>query len=186
MSQALKPMRVKQVPLDDLPPDPKNPRRMSESQARKLMDSLERFGAVEPAVLNTTTNELVGGHMRVEAARVLGWPTYPTVFVELDPVQQRQLNLALNRIAGEWDPDLLAEVMLELNQSDADLGLTGFEDREIEKLLARDDDEGEKQARGALDRQGFQVIIDCRDEAHQAELLARFDAEGLSARPLMI
>src|SRR4029077_20946970 len=75
---------IEEVPIGDLPPDPKNPRRMTESQARKLMESLETFGAVEPAVFNRTTGETVGGHMRIEAARVLGWDTYPTVFVDLD------------------------------------------------------------------------------------------------------
>lgn len=180
-------MQVVDVPINDLPPDPKNPRRMSETQARKLMDSLERFGAVEPAVFNRTTGELVGGHMRVSAARVLGWKTYPTVFVELDRSQQRQLNLALNRIAGEWDEDLLSEVLWELREDGADLALTGFEDKEIERYLAAaGPDDGEQESRRALDARGFQIVIDCKDEAHQAELLARFDADGLSARPLML
>ena len=185
MSARAEPLTIRQAAIDELIPDAMNPRRMSETQARKLMGSLEAFGAVEPAVFNTQTSELVGGHMRVNAARVLGWATYPTVDVDLTRTEQRQLNLALNRIAGEWDEDKLAEVLWDLKESGADMALTGFEEGELEKLLRSvgpDDDEGGRR----LEATGWQVTIDCRSEEHQAELLARFDAEGLVAHPVML
>lgn len=175
---------IEDVPIDDLAPDPKNPRRMTEAQARKLMDSLETFGAVEPAVFNRTTGEVVGGHMRVEAARVLGWSTFPAVFVDLTREQQRQLNLALNRISGEWNEDLLAEVLWELKEAGADLSLTGFEEGELEKLLRAVGPDGEHGA--ILAPEGFAVVVQCNGEEQQAALLRRFDEEGLRARPLML
>jgi ParB-like chromosome segregation protein Spo0J len=148
------------------------------------MDSLETYGAVEPAVFNRTTGEVVGGHMRVQAARVLGWETYPTVFVDLDRDNQRLLNLALNRISGEWDEDMLAEVLWELKESGSDLGLSGFEEGELEKLLKEvgpTDRDGKY-----LASEGWAVVIDCTDEAEQTALLHRLDAEGLRVRPLML
>lgn len=175
---------VEEVAIADLAFDPKNPRRMTEAQARKLMDSLETFGAVEPAVFNRTTGEVVGGHMRLQAAKVLGWETYPTVFVDLERDQQRSLNLALNKISGEWDEDMLAEVLWELKENGADLGLTGFEEGELEKLLK---EVGPAEGGGKyLAAEGFAVVVDCADEAEQTELLTRLDAEGLRARPLML
>lgn len=171
---------IENVPLERLAPDPGNPRTMTESQAHKLMESLKRFGAVEPAVFNRVTGELVGGHMRVNAARILGWESYPTVFVDLSRDEQRTLNLALNRIAGEWDEDALAEVLWQLKENGADLSLSGFEEEELEALLRSVGPDEDPEAPPT----SFRIIVECRDEVHQAEVLQRLAGEGLSVRPM--
>ena len=104
---------------------PYNPRRISDHDLRALRRSMRTFGAVEPIVVNTRTGRIVGGHQRVKAAKAEGIEVLPVVHVDLDESKERQLNLALNRIAGEFDPEALAELLGELKSSGADLGITG-------------------------------------------------------------
>lgn len=107
---------------------------MNKHEGEALKRSLEEYGAVEPAVVNQD-GTIIGGHMRVQAAQALGWEEFPVVRVDLDDEKAQLLNLALNRIHGEWDEDKLAEMLWELNESDGDLALSGFDTSEVDKLL---------------------------------------------------
>jgi ParB/Sulfiredoxin domain len=115
---------------------PYNPRRMPESELQSLRRSIRLFGFVEPVVVNRRSQRIVGGHQRVIAAAAEGVESVPVVWVDLDSPSELQLNLALNRIGGEWDEDKLRNVLAELDEFGADLALTGFDDAEIAGLLA--------------------------------------------------
>ncbi|HEX9235301.1 MAG TPA: site-specific DNA-methyltransferase [Actinomycetota bacterium] len=115
---------------------PYNPRRMSEEDLASLRRSLKYFGVVEPVVVNRRTGRIVGGHQRVKAAEAEGIETLPVVHVDLDEPSEKQLNLALNRISGEFDLDRLAAVLADLEAAGADMGLTGFSAAEIEELVS--------------------------------------------------
>ena len=82
---------------------PWNPRRIAEHDLDALRRSLRFFGTVEPIVVNRRSGHIVGGHQRVKAAEAEGMPSLPVVYVDLDDPSEKQLNLALNRIRGEWD-----------------------------------------------------------------------------------
>ena len=70
------------------------------------------------------------------AARRLGWKTVPVIFLDLSPEQARLLNLALNKISGQWDQELLARMLADLKPiEDIDLSLSGFSEEELGKLL---------------------------------------------------
>ena len=114
---------------------PYNPRKISPHDFSSLRLSLAKFGAVEPVVVNVRTNRLVGGHQRLLAADAEGFSTFPTVEVDLSETEERQLNIALNRIAGEWDNEKLVAVLDEIEAADGDLALTGFDDAELVELL---------------------------------------------------
>lgn len=114
---------------------PYNPRRIEPDQLLALRHSLRQFGAVEPVVANRRTGRIVGGHQRVKAAEAEGIETLPVVWVDLDETAERQLNLALNKISGEWDEPALAALLEELGA--AALDLTGFDGSEVEELIAR-------------------------------------------------
>ena len=114
---------------------PYNPRKISDHDLDALRRSLRFFGTVEPVVVNRRSGHIVGGHQRVKAAEAEGIDTLPVVYVELDDPSERQLNLALNRIHGEWDEEKLAAVLAELEQVGADLDLTGFTAEEIDQLV---------------------------------------------------
>ena len=79
-------------------------------------------------MVNRRSGHIVGGHQRVKAAAAEGLETLPVVHVDLDEPSEKQLNLALNRISGEFDMEKLAEVLGDLERAGADLELTGFSD----------------------------------------------------------
>jgi DNA modification methylase len=114
---------------------PYNPRRISPHDLASLRRSLTTFGVVEPVVVNRRTGRIVGGHQRVKAAEASGIEELPVVYVDLDEAQEKQLNLALNRIHGDWDTELLAKVLADLQEREADLELTGFSETEIAALI---------------------------------------------------
>jgi len=115
---------------------PYNPRRISDHDMKRLRASLKTWGMVEPLVCNRRTNHIVGGHQRVKAALAEGVVELPVFWVDLDDIGERQLNLALNRIHGEWDEEALGAVLEELKQACADLELTGFDGGEVDRLIA--------------------------------------------------
>jgi len=115
---------------------PYNPRKISDHDLEALRRSLKFFGVVEPVVVNRRTGRVVGGHQRIKAAEAEGIAELPVVTVDLDESSEKQLNLALNRISGEWNEEALAQVLAELQAAGADMGLTGFKAGEVEKYLA--------------------------------------------------
>lgn len=117
-------------------PAPYNPRITDPEEMENLRASLRFFGAVQPVVINRRSGHVVGGHQRVIAAQLEGWETFPVREVDLDEPSEKQLNLALNRISGRWDDEKLHAVLASLRDSGADLGLTGFEDLELKRILA--------------------------------------------------
>src|SRR5262245_6489370 len=114
---------------------PYNPRRISEHDLAALRRSLKFFGTVEPVIVNRRSGHIVGGHQRVKAAEAEEIDSLPVVYVDLDDPSEKQLNIALNRISGEWDPGALERVLAELQAGGADMELTGFTSDELEAFL---------------------------------------------------
>jgi DNA modification methylase len=119
---------------------PYNPRTIADHDLDALRRSLRYFGTVEPIVVNRRSDRIVGGHQRVKAAQAEGIDSLPVVFVDLDDPSEKQLNLALNRIHGDWDLEKLEDVLRELEAAGADLDLTGFTTVEIDELLRGSDE----------------------------------------------
>src|SRR5262245_10396224 len=115
---------------------PYNPRTITDHDLEALRRSLRTWGVVEPIVCNTRTGRVVGGHQRIRAAQAEGIPDLPVYWVDLDEASEHLLNLALNRISGEWDEEKLSALLHELAAGGADLGLSGFESNELDALLA--------------------------------------------------
>jgi ParB family chromosome partitioning protein len=110
-----------------------NPRKISEKELNQLKKSLKRFGFVEPVVVNKDWT-LIGGHQRVRAWEELGNEKVPYIQVSIDKTKEKALNLALNKISGEWDTDKLFSVISDLKISE-ELDFTGFDEKEISKIL---------------------------------------------------
>lgn len=128
-------MQVEVRPIKSIRTAKYNPRRISEAQLASLRASIERFGFVDPVIVNDRTGVLVGGHQRVRVAKDLGLKEVPVVGVNLDEAEEKALNLALNKISGEWDLDLLRGVLEDVQASGLDLTLTGFGEIEVASLL---------------------------------------------------
>jgi DNA modification methylase len=129
-------LQVVEVPIDELRPDPANPRRISDAQLEALTRSLKEYGFVQPVLVRREDKTVIGGHQRLTAARRLGYKTVPTVFLDVTQEQARLLNLSLNKISGDWDQELLARLLADLAPVEGlDLSLSGFSDEEMKKLL---------------------------------------------------
>jgi DNA modification methylase len=130
-------LRVQHVPITKLRPWPDNPRIMPPGEMESLKRSISRWGMVEPIVARKADRMVIGGHQRLEAAKALGMTRVPVVFVDVDEHQAKMLNVALNKIQGEWDLPKLGALLEELRDlPDMDETLTGFDPNEMDRLLA--------------------------------------------------
>src|SRR5664279_2992040 len=131
-------LTVEEVPIDGLRPDPANPRRIGEDELDTLERSLRQFGFVQPVLARREDRTVIGGHQRLVAARRLGLTTVPVTWLDVTVEQARLLGLALNKISGSWDEQLLARLLADLQAvPDVDLTLSGFAEDEIGDLLRK-------------------------------------------------
>lgn len=131
-------MEVKKIAIEKLKAAEYNPRvelKAGDKEYEKLKLSIEEFGFVEPLVWNMRTGNVVGGHQRLTVLKDLGYTQADCVVVDLDEKKEKALNVALNKIQGQWDNDKLAAVLSDLEASDLDVTMTGFEASEVEELL---------------------------------------------------
>lgn len=133
----MKNLKITKRNLNELKPSPYNPRKIDETTLLKLKKSIEEFGYVEPIIVNTITGNIVGGNQRLKALQMLGAKEAEVIKIELDEKKEKLLNLALNKIQGDWNQDKLGEILEEL-QEDQDLYLSGFDSEEIENILDSD------------------------------------------------
>jgi hypothetical protein len=118
---------IEQVQLELLRPDPANPRRISEDELDALERSLRQFGFVQPVLARREDRTVIGGHQRLVAARRLGLTSVPVTWLDVTVEQARLLRLALNKISGSWDEQLLARLLADLQATpEVDLALSGF------------------------------------------------------------
>ena len=138
-------LAVEYRPLYSLVPYARNARTHSEAQVAEIAGSIREFGFTNP-VLIAEDGTLIAGHGRVLAARLLGMDAVPTITLTgLSDSQRRALVLADNRIAlnAGWDEALLALELTDLKEAGFDLGILGFEDGELDRLLAGTEGEEE-------------------------------------------
>ena len=122
----------------DLLPADYNPRKdlkPGDAEYEKLKRSIEQFGYVEPVIWNKTTGRVVGGHQRLKVLMDMGMTKVDCVVVEMDEDKEKALNIALNKISGDWDKDKLALLIADLQGADFDISFTGFEPAEIDDLF---------------------------------------------------
>jgi DNA modification methylase len=137
-------MEIKSLLVKDIKYAPYNPRRISEEVLSKLKRSIEEFGYIEPIVVNKRTMHVVGGNQRLKVLRQLDIKEVQAVIVDLDDVHEKALNIALNKINGEWDLPLLKDLLLEIDTGEIDIEITGFDMPEIEGLMNQFHIEGEE------------------------------------------
>lgn len=130
-------MEFKQLPIASLVPAAYNPRKdlqPGDPEFEKIRRSIEEFGYVEPIIVNEDMT-IIGGHQRVKVLSALGFTEIDCVIVSVDKTKEKALNIALNKITGEWDTASLAQLLAELDKQNYNLELTGFDWDEAEKLL---------------------------------------------------
>lgn len=111
-------MNIKRIKLADVKPAAYNPRRQlkpGEKEYEALKASISRWSLVEPLVVNLRTGNLVGGHQRYNVLLDLGHTEAEAAVVDLDEKQEKLLNVALNRIEGQWDYEKLQDLFEEFS-----------------------------------------------------------------------
>ncbi|MCX4307639.1 MAG: DNA methyltransferase [Acetatifactor sp.] len=157
-------MQIQKVSADRLNPAAYNPRRdlkTGDKDYEKLKRSIEEFGFVEPVVWNRATGFVVGGHQRLKVLLDMGETEIDCVVVDLEPEKEKALNLALNRIQGDWNEGKLTEVLADLDASAFDVSFTGFDAEEIDALMnkfysaeAQEDDFDREKAAAEIEAAG--------------------------------
>lgn len=128
-------MTITLVPLGTLIEASYNPREITSKEFKALCTSIRQFGFVEPIVANKD-HTIIGGHQRYRAAKALNMQEVPVTYVDLTKAQEQALNLALNKISGDWDDQKLAELIFEIKDL-PELDFTGFSEEEVHKLLSQ-------------------------------------------------
>jgi DNA modification methylase len=125
--------------IDRVKPYDKNPRTLPQKAIDKVAASLKEFGFQKPIVVDEH-GVIIAGHVMWKAAQAAGITRVPVAISSLTPAQAKAYRLADNRTAQEtdWLDDLLKMELIDLKGMDFDLGFTGFDDRELFKLLSDD------------------------------------------------
>lgn len=133
-------MQIERIKINQINPAPYNPRKdlkPGDPDYDKLRRSIDEFGCVDPIVWNKRSGNVVGGHQRLKVLIASGETEVDVSVVDLSPARERALNVALNKIAGDWDDRKLAQLLDELIAvPDFDVELTGFEVTDANALIA--------------------------------------------------
>lgn len=133
-------MEWKVLPIGQLKPAAYNPRKQlkpGDKEYEKIKNSIQEFGYVEPVIVNYDMT-VIGGHQRLTVLKELGYEEVQCVVVHIeDEHKVKALNIALNKITGTWNEQLLADLIVDLQSVDFNVDLTGFEAPEVEQLFSK-------------------------------------------------
>ena len=146
-------VELEEIQITDIIPSEYNPRRISEEEYDKLAKSLNSFGVVDPIIVNLRNNHIIGGHQRYDVLHEqyiqdntkysklhllrlgdIGWVFPDTQLKVKSDDHEKALNLALNKISGEWDEPKLKPLLEDLSLKGFDIELTGFDEPELKEL----------------------------------------------------
>ena len=159
-------LKIEYVPIDTLVVNEKNPRKWTKEQKEALKESIIRFGAVDPILVNSNEerkNIVIGGHFRLEVCKELGHTEVPVVFLNLTPEKEAELNIRLNKNLGEWNFELLAEFDESL------LSEIGFSSEELDNIFSLDDKEEPFNLEEQLKKLNIQKINAKKGDAYELD-----------------
>ncbi|MBQ3011772.1 MAG: ParB N-terminal domain-containing protein [Clostridia bacterium] len=135
-------MEIRRMKLSDLRPADYNPRvelKPGEPEYEALKVSVETDGTVLPIIWNETTGRIVGGHQRLRLLTDMGVEETDVSVVRFDETKEKQANVALNRIEGDWDEEKLHDLFAELDTDE--IFSTGFTEAELHSIYPEGDEE---------------------------------------------
>ena len=142
-------MQVDKINIQDIIPAEYNPRQIKPEQLQQLQENMQRFGLVDPIIINLKNNHIIGGHQRYQILKQeyddkqlhllrlgdIGWVFDETNLKLNDTYDEKALNISLNNLSGEFQEDKLAELLTDLQEADYDITLTGFQDYEVYDII---------------------------------------------------
>ena len=132
-------MKIGRIDINSLILSEYNPRKdlkPEDIEYKKIKRSIEEFGYVDPLIVNKDLT-VIGGNQRLKVLEELGYKKVDCVLVDLDKTKEKALNIALNKIEGEWDLPKLKNLLQELDTGEIDMDITGFEYTDLEKLMTQ-------------------------------------------------
>lgn len=123
--------------LTSIHPAEYNPRKElkpGDPEFKNIQRSLKEFGYVDPIIINKD-GTIIGGHQRASALKFLGYTEADCIVVDLKKQDEKALNIALNKIGGQWDMSLLRDALQDLTLSPVDVNATGYSDDELSVIL---------------------------------------------------
>lgn len=130
-------MNIQKINIEKLKAAEYNPRKNlkpEDEEYQKIKKSILEFGYVAPIIVNSDMT-VIGGHQRLKVLKELGYTEIECNIVDLDKAKEKALNIALNKISGEWDNAKLEELLAELKNEDIDMDITGFSFDEVDNIL---------------------------------------------------
>lgn len=130
-------MNIEKRLLSELKPAEYNPRvtlKPEDEEYKKIKRSIERWGYIDPIIVNSD-GTIIGGHQRYSVLSELGYKEIDVVCLDLNKSDEKALNIALNKISGDWDEVKLKDLLVELDLGDFDISLTGFTTKELDDLI---------------------------------------------------
>lgn len=134
-------MKIERVAISKINPAAYNPRKdlkPTDKEYQKLKKSITQFDLVEPLIWNQRSGNLVGGHQRLKILQERGDQEVEVSVVDLDDAMEKVLNVALNKISGEWDYPKLKDLMVEIDTGALDIELTGWDEAELKSIIDYD------------------------------------------------
>lgn len=130
-------IQIVQVSTKDLNPSEYNPRKISAEAKKQLIQSIKKFGLIDPVIANSAPNRhniLIGGNQRYIVAKELGYETIPVVYLNIPDIErEKELNIRLNKNTGEFDWGLLAKF------NESFLSDIGFSSEELDEVFMEED-----------------------------------------------
>ena len=188
-------MDIDKIKITDIKPADYNPRKISGKDYDNLMNSIREFGLVDPIIINLNDNTVIGGHQRYDVLMDMymlgdidnelsvlkmgdiGWVFLDDQLKVKNEDYERALNIALNKISGDWDIEKLAFVLDELDEDGFDVELTGFGSEEVKKLTFVEEVEfAELEGFEDFEEDGFEEMGDDKEKVY-FKLVLMFSSE---------
>jgi ParB-like chromosome segregation protein Spo0J len=138
-------LRTERRRLTDIFPADYNPRKdlqPEDDEWKNIARSLATFGYVDPIIINQD-GTIIGGHQRAKVLQAMGHKEVDVVVVDMEKNDEMALNIALNKIGGQWDLDKLKDTLKDIDTSSLDIKVTGFSEGELQLMLGDPDDDEE-------------------------------------------
>jgi len=159
-------MIIKTIPLSKINPAPYNPRKdlkPGDPEYEKIKRSIEEFELVEPLVWNKRSGNLIGGHQRYKVLKEKKVKTVEVSVVDIPPSREKALNIALNKIQGEWDYPKLKDLITEIDTGEFDIEITGFDEIELKEIFDYEIKGIKFDSDKNIDNSNSRIIIYCPD-----------------------
>ena len=131
-------MNILEIDINKLIFPKYNPRKKlkpEDKEYQKIKKSIEEFGYTDLVIINKD-NTIISGNQRTQVLMDMGYKKIKVVQIDIDKTKEKALNIALNKITGEWDYAMLGDLLLDLDSQNYDLEITGFDLDEIEGIMA--------------------------------------------------